>query len=59
MFIVKRHEALDGEEIDMEVLHMGNDMLADNIFINFGAGGICLLKILNDIIVNYVMSLVW
>ena len=33
-------------------------MLADNIFINSGAGGICLLKILNDGIVNYVTSLV-
>ena len=37
---------------------MRNDMLVDNIFINFGAGGICLLKILNNGIVNYVMSLV-
>ena len=37
---------------------MRNNMLADNIFINFRAGGICLLKILNDGIVNYVMSLV-
>ena len=37
---------------------MRNDMLADNIFINFGAGDICLLKILNDGIVNYVTSLV-
>ena len=33
-------------------------MLADNIFINSRAGGICLLKILNDGIVNYVTSLV-
>ena len=37
---------------------MRNDMLADNIFINSGAGGICLLKILNDGIVNYLTSLV-
>ena len=37
---------------------MRNDMLADNVFINSGAGGICLLKILNDSIVNYVTSLV-
>ena len=58
MFIVKRHEALDSEKIDMEVLHMGNDMLADNIFINYGAGSICLLNILNYGIVNYVTSLV-
>ena len=58
MFIVKRHEGLDGEKIDMEVLHMRNDMLADNVFINPRAGGICLLKILNDSIVNYVTSLV-
>ena len=36
---------------------MRNDMLADNIFINSRAG-ICLLKILNDGIVNYVTSLV-
>ena len=42
----------------MEVLHMRNDMLVDNVFINSGAGGICLLKILNDGIVNYVTSLV-
>ena len=58
MFIVKRHEGLDTEKIDTEVLHMRNDMLASNIFINSRAGGICLLKILNDGIVNYVMSLV-
>ena len=37
---------------------MANDMLADNIFINSGAGSICLLKILNYSIVNYVISLV-
>ena len=37
---------------------MRNDNLADNIFINSRAGSICLLKILNDDIVNYVMSLV-
>ena len=37
---------------------MRNDMLADNIFINSRAGDICLLKMLNDGIVNYVMSLV-
>ena len=37
---------------------MRNDMLVDNIFINSRAGGICLLKIFTDSIVNYVMSLV-
>ena len=37
---------------------MRNDMLADNIFINSRAGSICLLKILNYGIVNYVVSLV-
>ena len=37
---------------------MRNDMLADNIFINSRAGSICLLKILNYSIVNYVTSLV-
>ena len=37
---------------------MRNDMLADNVFINSRAGGICLLKILNYSIVNYVTSLV-
>ena len=58
MFIVKRHEGLNSEKIDTEVLHMRNDMLVDNIFINSAAGGICLLKSLNDGIVNYVMSLV-
>ena len=58
MFIVKRHEGLNGKKIDMEVLHMRNDMLADNGFINSRAGSICLLKILNYGIVNYVMSLV-
>ena len=58
MFIVKRHEGLDGEKIDTEVLHMRNDMLADNVSINSRAGSICLLKILNYSIVNYVMSLV-
>ena len=58
MFIVKRHEGLDSEKIDTEVLHMRNDMLADNILINSGAGSICLLKILNYGTVNYVTSLV-
>ena len=57
-FIVKRHEGLNGEKIDMEVLHMRNDMLVDNVSINSGAGSICLLKILNYSIVNYVTSLV-
>ena len=42
----------------MKVLHMRNDVLADNIFMNSGAGGICLLEVLNDSIVNYVMGLV-
>ena len=37
---------------------MRDDMLADNVFINSRAGGICLLKILNYSIVNYVTSLV-
>ena len=37
---------------------MRNDMLADNVFINSGAGSICLLKVLNDGIVNYVTSFV-
>ena len=55
---MKRHKGLDSEEIDIEVLHMRNNMLVDNVFINSRAGGICLLKILNDGIVNYVMSLV-
>ena len=36
---------------------MRNNMLADNVFINSGAGGIYLLKILNNGIVNYVMGL--
>ena len=58
MLILKRHEGLNGEKIDTEVLHMRNDMLADNVFINSRAGSICLLKILNYSIVNYVMSLV-
>ena len=37
---------------------MRNDMLTDNVFINSRAGSICLLKILNYGIVNYVTSLV-
>ena len=37
---------------------MRNDVLADNIFINSRAGGICLLEVLNDSIVNYVTGLV-
>ena len=57
MFLVKRHKGLGSEEIDTEVLHMRNNILADNIFINSGAGGICLLKMLSDSIVNYVTGL--
>ena len=37
---------------------MRNDMLADNVFINSRAGSICLLKVLNNSIVNYVTSFV-
>ena len=58
MFIVKRHEGFDGEKGDTEVLHMRNDMLTDNLFIISRAGSICLLKVLIDSIVNYVMSFV-
>ena len=57
MFVVKRHGGLNGKKADMEVLHMRNEVLADNI-LHSGAGGICLVKVLNDGIVNYVMGLV-
>ena len=57
-FVVKRHKGLDSEVVNMEVLHMRNDVLADNILINSGAGGICLVKVLNDGNVNCVANLV-
>ena len=47
VLIVNRHERLNCEETDSEVLTMRNDMTTKDIFVDAGAGRIFLFEFLN------------
>jgi hypothetical protein len=57
MFVVESHKRLDGEETDAEMLAVGNNVVADDVFINARASKIFLLEFLNNCVVDYVACL--
>ena len=48
MFVVKRHESLNCEETDMEMLKVGDNVLAYNTLVNTHVMGIFLFELLKD-----------
>jgi hypothetical protein len=59
VLIVNRHERLNCEEADSEVLTMRNDMTTKDIFVDAGTGRIFLFEFLNYGIVDNVASFIY
>ena len=55
MFVVKRHESLHSEKGNAKVLAGGYDMVAKDLSINIGTGGILLFKFLHHGVVDDIM----